>query len=378
MPHKLPASKTGITLQYCFAKENPEWDAFVSKIHGANYEQTSVWAEICIKNNFCNEYLRIILSRNNTIIAGTQILIRNYGNYGQIGIISQGPCLTEDTNREATDLLIREIKLFVRKKKLLYLTIDIFNHLANLPSLLLKAGFKRAIRSLPPHPLIESTAITDLTKTEDELFNQFDPRRKRNIKTGLKLNFTIREGEREDIALFYWLMKTTCKRRGTKPVFSNIDYFYSIWDQFHRKGWVKLFFAEIGNNPVCTVMGFTFGDTFRYEYWGWNGEYAKEKITETFQWRNMLMVKEMGFRYYDYVQLDPASYKAILSEEEVPEQIKKRDLYGATYFKLLWRGTPLDYPGVYTYYRSGWVHLTMLFVSKLISLGKQLRMILKR
>ena len=355
-----------IRSEYCQCHENPQWDAFVANIHGANYEQTSVWAEISIKNNFCNDYYRIIIYQEKTIIAGTQILIRNYGNYARIGIVSQGPCLPENTSPAVVDLLIREIKKSVHEKNLLYLAIDVFNHLQPLPSYLIKAGFKKAIKALPPHPFIESTAITDIAKTEAEIFKQFDPRRKRNIKTGCKLNFSIREGDRKDINIFFSLMKSTCKRRGTKPIFRQIDYFYSVWDRFHPKGWIKLYIAEVNQQPVCSVIGYTFGDTFRYEYWGWNGEYAREKITEAFQWKNMLTVKNMGFKYYDYVQLDPVVYKAILSKKEMTVAVKNRELYGATYFKLLWKGTIIDYPGVFTYYKNKLIHLAMILVSKII------------
>lgn len=368
MSCSLNESIKGLNLHYCLAKENPQWDAFVASIHGANFEQTSVWAEVCIKNHFCNDYFRIIIYQKKTIIAGAQILIRTYGNYARIGILSQGPCLSENASPETYDILIQEIKKSVKKNNLLYLSTDVFFLLQSLPSLLLKAGFKKAIKELPPHPLIESTAVTDLSQSEEEIFKQFDPRRQRNIKTGYKLDFSIREGDRKDIEVFFILMKSTCKRRGTKPIFSNINYFYSIWDHFHPKGWIKLFIAEVDHHPVCSMMGFTFGDTFRYEYWGWNGEYAKEKITETFQWKNMLMVKKMGFKYYDYVQLDSIVYKAIISEKETPGTIKNRELYGATYFKLLWKGTIFDYPGVYTYYKNKWIQFVLTLVSKFLRL----------
>lgn len=371
-------SNTEITIEYCQKKENPQWDTFISQIHGVNYEQTSVWAEACLKNNFCDEHFRIILYKKNTILAGTQVLIRSYGKFAKIGIISQGPCLSAEVTPDIIDLLIREIKQSVRNKKLLYLTIDVFNYLNHLPIFLLKAGFKKAIKILPPQPIIESTTITDLTKPQEEIFKKFDYPRKRNIKSGLALDFTIREGERKDIAIFHKLVKDTCKRRDTRPFFTNINYFYNIWDLFQPKGWMKLYIAEVENNPVCALMSYTFGDTYRYEFWGWNGEYAKEKITETFQWKNILKAKEMGFKHYDYVQLDPVSYKAILSKKEIPEKIRNRELFGATYFKLRWGGAIIDYPGFYTFYRNEWVKIVMFLISKLLILNKHYKNLKKQ
>ena len=110
-------------------------------------------------------------------------------------------------------------------------------------------------------------------------------------------------------------------------------------------------------------------------------EYAKEKITETFQWKNMLKAKEMGFKHYDYVQLDPVSYKAILSKKEIPEKIKNRELFGATYFKLRWGGAIIDYPGFYTFYRNGTIKIVIFMISRLLILNnhyKNLKTQIKR
>jgi lipid II:glycine glycyltransferase (peptidoglycan interpeptide bridge formation enzyme) len=143
-------------------------------------------------------------------------------------------------------------------------------------------------------------------------------------------------------------MIETCKRRNTRPIFSDIKYFYSVWDSFSPKGWVMIHLAEVNDKPICAAFCFCFGNTFRYDLWGWNGQYANQKISETFQWKNILYAKNMGFKYYDFVQIDPIVANAIKSVAQVSDKIKSRELYGATEFKLRYGGDAVIYPGFFT------------------------------
>lgn len=361
-------------VQICRAETNREWDVFVSGITGSNYEQTAAWASICNELRASNDSFRIILRSESSIIAGAQILIREY-KYGiKMGYISQGPCLAKNSP-EVVSILIKEFKKVVKEENLMYLSIDVLIKQNFLIKPLKDKGFIKSARDMPPGFGIECTSLIDLSKSEVQLFRGLHSARKRNIKTGLKFNYEEKEGNRDDIPIFYDLMFQACRRRKTTPVVTNIKYFYLLWDQLHKHGWLKLHFALVEGEPVCAALCFTFGDTFRYDLWGWNGEYSKEKITETFLWKNLLWAKELGFKYYDCVMLDPKVVKALQSDKPISEKIKRKEFYGPTHFKMRWGGEIVLYPGVYTYFRNVFFMVLISAVYKTVFSGTFQKMI---
>jgi lipid II:glycine glycyltransferase (peptidoglycan interpeptide bridge formation enzyme) len=362
---KIIEPEINITIKICKSSINDVWDNFVSMLPDASHEQTSRWANVCIENEYCHSHLRIIIFDKTEIIGGTQVLIRRYGKFGKIGIINQGPCFISE---RVLPIIINQIKQLVKTEGLNYITIDVNYGLSHLPHLLLSNGFKKSLKNIPPQPLVESTLILNLDQTLDELFSQLDSRRKRNIKSGLKFNFQTKTGTRDDIPMFLNLMNSACQRRNAQPLISDVENLYSIWDSLAPKGWVMLHVAEVNNSPVCAAFCYTFGGVFRYDLWGWNGEYDQQKITETFLWKNIIWAKENGFKQYDSVQIDPIAAKAIQSGELIPEDIKTRELFGATYFKIRWGGKVIYYPGLYSFYKNAMTRLIVQLIS--ISLPK--------
>jgi lipid II:glycine glycyltransferase (peptidoglycan interpeptide bridge formation enzyme) len=363
-------------VQICRVEVNREWDIFVSGISGANYEQTAAWASICNELRASNDSFRIILRSGSSIIAGAQVLIREYRFGLKMGYISQGPCLAKNSP-EVTSILIEEFKKVVKVEKLMYLSIDVLIKQNHLVKPLKDKGFIKPAKDLPPGFGIDCTSLIDLSKSEVQLFSSLHSARKRNIKTGLKFDYEVKEGNRGDVSIFFDLMMQACRRRKTKPVVTNIKYFYLLWDQLHQHGWLKLHFAIVEGVPVCAALCFTFGDTFRYDLWGWNGEYSKEKISETFLWKNLLWAKELGFKYYDCVMLDPKVVIALQSDKPVPEKIKKKEFYGPTHFKMRWGGEIVFYPGVHTYFRNVFFMVILNTVYKTILSGTSQKMIKK-
>jgi lipid II:glycine glycyltransferase (peptidoglycan interpeptide bridge formation enzyme) len=361
------------TIEICKKKENQPWDDFLEIIPGVNSSQTALWAMANFNIGDCHDFLRIIIKAQNEIIGGAQILIKKYSKIGKIGFIIQGPCFQND-DTELHDIIIKEIKATVKRENLLYLTVDVFHKQPNISAQLLKAGFIQPDKNLPPYQLLESSLIVDLTQNSDELFNQFDIKRRKNIKSGQKFTYQHRLGKREDIPHFLDLIKQTCQRRNTNPLVDSIDYFYSVWDKFAPHNKVMLHLAEVDGETICGTFCFTFGDTFCTDLWGWNGKYAKEKISETYFWNLILWAKENGFKNFDFVHLDKISAHAIRSGEEILEETKKRHLFSATHFKLRWGGAIIDYPGHFTYFRNPLIkHLIINLFTLYILISKKLK-----
>jgi lipid II:glycine glycyltransferase (peptidoglycan interpeptide bridge formation enzyme) len=190
-----------LELVFCHDAINNNWDEFLSNVNGVHFEQTSLWAKVSLQNNFCISYILVLLFQSSHIVGGSLVLIRQYGKMGRIGIVSQGPCFIHE-NEKYSHKIIEGFKSLVASEKLMYLTVDVLNTLQTFSVKLLHNGFLRHPKHIPPHPIIESTLLLNLQASEDDIFAQFEPSRRRNIRAGLKFNFHTKVGTRDDIPVF--------------------------------------------------------------------------------------------------------------------------------------------------------------------------------
>ncbi len=345
------------TTEICTKEKNEIWDDFVSQVPHSSIFQTSKWCHTQVRNPLTCKTLRLIIRSNNEIVAGVQINLRKVACFGKIGVINQGPCFRE-IKTEYIDFLIQQLKNIRKSEKLLYLTVGVLDRYKFLPEKLCEAGFKPHNKNLLPKiSMLPCTLMLDLTKDEETLMSEMHRKRRNNLRRAAKFDFTLKEGSRDDIASFFELLTETCDRRKVEPLYNDIEYFYSFWDTFKKRNWVSLYFAEIEGKPICTSFNFTFSDTYRCFQWGWNGEYSNQHISETFFWKQILLAKEMGFKYFDFVEIDPEIAEAIRSGGKISEEMRADKNYGSTHFKLRWGGEIVHCPGMYTFYKNNFVRV---------------------
>ncbi|MDR2928623.1 MAG: GNAT family N-acetyltransferase [Cytophagaceae bacterium] len=83
---------------------------------------------------------------------------------------------------------------------------------------------------------------------------------------------------------------------------------------------VAIHIVKIEEIPVCAFLCILFGDTFGWNTWGWNGEYAKEKLPEVVGWKEIEWAKKNGFKWFDFVSVDPESARAIEAGDEIQKK----------------------------------------------------------
>ncbi|TCO06838.1 lipid II:glycine glycyltransferase FemX [Natronoflexus pectinivorans] len=353
--------KLKISTEICTSTPSPEWDQFASLMDGASYEQTSLWGDLKHWDGW--KATRLIVKRDDEILCGTQIYTMDIPLFGKVGYISQGPCFSGNQVNGAV-ILLKEIKKFARKQKLRYLTIDIHYKLPRFIDIIKKNGFRRHPDYIPPNPNIKSTQVIDLRQTEEGILAGFKKNRRKSVKEGLKNPIQLKPGKREDIPLLFALVNKTCERIGVQSSYPDINYLYDLWDKMHPNGWVTMLIGEINGEVVSASLAFTFGNTFRDTIWGWSGEYSSANFSDAITWQLMLWAKENGFEFYDLVQLDDVSAKAILSGQEINQEIKNRVRFGATFYKMRFGGETIFYPGTYTWFSSPFIKWLLLFSSK--------------
>jgi len=322
------------------------WDEFVLSLDQTSYQQTSAWAKVYERIGW--EVVRIIIWQQGLIIGGVQLFVWQLGKFWQIGFIPQGPCLS-NVGSELSTLIIESVKKWGKQESLLYLVWDVNYAYPQLSSTLVQKKFQDKINGLPPTAIIRSTSLLDLTKSDDDLVKQMHASRRRNLKKASKYSFDYKMATRDELPLFFDLMKVMCDRREVKPAFKSLQFYYDTWDAFEAINGIKLFFAYYNKELVCAMLCFTLGDTFRFWQWGWSGDYGETNITHSLYWYTIKWARENGFEKYDFVQVDPEVAKAYTEDLPMTESLKSTSFYGPTINKMRWGGEFIVYPGKYMY-----------------------------
>jgi lipid II:glycine glycyltransferase (peptidoglycan interpeptide bridge formation enzyme) len=145
-------------------------------------------------------------------------------------------------------------------------------------------------------------------------------------------------------------MLTTCERRKSEPLHPHIEDFYRFWDSFCDREWVRLFFIDYMQEPVCAAFSFSFGHfLFMYQF-GWSGKHGHLQPSKLLFWKTIEWAKNKGFRYYDFVSVDTEVSKAVEAGLPIDEELQKRSFYGPTHLKLSFGGTISHLPGAFAYF----------------------------
>jgi len=86
---------------------DPQWDSFLELMPSGRHEQTSLWAQVKAMTGW--RTIRVVLSANEQIQGGFQILWTNKPPLGRIGYISYGPVVNDD-NQDILDFAIDQLK----------------------------------------------------------------------------------------------------------------------------------------------------------------------------------------------------------------------------------------------------------------------------
>jgi peptidoglycan pentaglycine glycine transferase (the first glycine) len=326
------------------------WDGFVASARDGHHEQTSLWGQVRARYGW--KIARFTISEQGNIIAGAQAQVRPIGPFGYGAYITYGPCI-ETEEKSVVQLCLEELKLFLKGLGVSYAVVGLPYYAWGLVEPMEAIGFVRKPIKLPPH-FLEATAVIDLTKQPDEILANMRPSTRRNLRHAMKKDITVREGDERHLDTFRELMCALCVRRKIKPNPSQADFFQELWKIFHPKGWIKLFVAMYGEEPVSAAIAFSFRDWFRVWKVGWSGQYGSIKPNEGLWWEMIQYARRTGHRHFDFVDIDLDQAGAVLERKgsgSVSESV--------TSFKLGFGGAIRTLPGAYCYFSNPLVRAAM-------------------
>ncbi len=143
-----------------------------------------------------------------------------------------------------------------------------------------------------------------LKMSEDELLASFKPKWRYNIRLAEKKGVVVDlEAGREQLAVFYELLKETCARDGF--LVRSRKYFEDMWDLLAPIGAIKLAIATYEGVPVSGALCYQFGDKAWYTYGASSNLHRNVMPNHLMQWRLIQWAQGQGCKWYDFRGVSP-------------------------------------------------------------------------
>lgn len=279
--------------------EKNEIEEFLKTNEKSHFLQSPEWAKV--KEEWKNEF--IVVRDNKGNITGTMsILLRKVPVFKRYIMYAPRGFVANIDDKETLTKLTDEAKKIAKKYKafIFRLDPDIPNDNMEFRNIMGNLGykFKKNIKNIDQ--VVQPKYVFRLNlkgKTEDELLKSFNEKTRYNVRLATRKGVTVREGTKEDLPIFYDIMKKTGSRDNffIRP----ISYYEKIYDSL-SKDHVKLIFAEFESKPISVVMPIKYGNKVWYLYGGSSNEYRNLMPNYLLQFEMMKWGLNSGCDIYDF------------------------------------------------------------------------------
>lgn len=270
------------------------WDNFVVQHPHNHLLQLSGWGEL--KAQFGWDSQLVPLHKGDALVAGAQILYRRFpARLFTVAYAPKGPLVNWKDPSQVRSLL-KEMVLQANQRRAIFLRIEpdlVEGEVPGLEKLLGGAGFQPARRAFQP----QRTILVDIRGSEEDLLKRMKQKTRYNIRLAGRKGVVVREGGRDDLAIFNRLMHVT----GERNLFGvhSQDYYQAVFDIFSPQARVGLLIAEHEGQALAGLMVFALGDTAWYFY-GASGNRGRNLMpTYLLQWEAMRWARSRGCTRYD-------------------------------------------------------------------------------
>jgi peptidoglycan pentaglycine glycine transferase (the first glycine) len=315
-----------------------EWDDFVLRQDG-HLLQSWGWGEF--KSGFGWEAERIAVrdDASGELKGVAQVLIRRLP-LGSMAYVPKGPVAHPD-DRETWVRLLWALRDRGRDRHVTFLKME--PHWEGehpMTQLFEEEGFKVSGRAIQP----PTTIIVNLQGGEDGILKQMKPKTRYNIGLAERKGVTIREGDEEDVTLFYRLMEET-KDRDTFGIHEEA-YYREAWRCFAPDNCARLFLACYSDESLAGLMAFAFGPRAYYLYGASSGRHRNLMPNHLLQWRAMLWARGRGCTSYDLWGIPDEAGE---EQEDMEEVLGRGGLWGVYRFKRGFGGRVARHSASYDY-----------------------------
>jgi hypothetical protein len=183
-----------------------------------------------------------------------------------------------------------------------------------------------------------------------------------NIMLAKNRGTKVREGKREDLPIFYRILKETSQRR--RFGVESEEFYMDLWRFLEPKGHIKLFVAENEGEPVSSLLVIPFGDTVVAKKHAWIGCKSWLRPNELLFWKAIEWSMDNGFLHFDMDGINYLNALALLEGKHLPKAI----LCSGTRFKLGFGGSIVLLQPAYECVSGGFLRLILRTSSSLVGL----------
>lgn len=279
--------------------EKSELREFLNSHPKTNFMQSPEWAKI--KTAWKNEMI-VVKDKDGKVKGTMSILLRKvpvinrYIMYAPRGFVCD--IHDKETLRELTEKskkIAKQYKAFIFR-----LDPDVLQSDEEFKNIIKDLGYKTKNNIKNINQVIQPKYVFRLDlkgKTEEELLQSFESKTRYNIRLATRKGVTIREGKREDLPIFYNIMKTTGSRDNffIRP----LEYFEKIYDEMGETH-VKLFIAEYEGEAIAAVLPILYGNKVWYLYGGSSNAHRNLMPNYLLQWEMIKWALENKCDWYDF------------------------------------------------------------------------------
>jgi len=364
MEHRTVVQSSDYQFRTSTDLDDPAWDRFVASVPGGHHVQTSLWGRV--KGVLGWQAVRVVVSRDDDIVGGGQLLLRPVSRFGNVGYVTKGPII-KSGDPTLSKRVIDELRNLGRAYHLRYLAIQPPSNGQAIIHSLEELGFRASWIELAP----TATILLDLTQDLAVLMERLKRQTRQNIRRSQREGITVGEGNASDLDTFYRLHLSTSERQKFVPYPK--DYFATMCHTFESAGCFCLIVADYKGEGVSSLLLIPFGTTVIAKILGWSGEHGNRRPNEAVFWGAIKWAQEHGYHCFDMEGIDPASARAVLNGQSLPEELRD----SPDFFKLGFGGQVVLNPPAYDYFYNSVLRWTyrLFFRSAMVDLPVVKRML---
>ncbi|NCN82522.1 MAG: peptidoglycan bridge formation glycyltransferase FemA/FemB family protein [Candidatus Pacebacteria bacterium] len=204
-----------------------------------------------------------------------------------------------------------------------------------------KSAHKTIIKFLEDHGAVPGKPLftkytfqIDLTKTEEELFNNLQSKTRYNVTLAAKKGVTIEENTTEaGLEEHLAILTETTKRQGFYA--HSPEYFRTMWQELHGSGMMRIFEAKYEGKTLASWIMFVFNNVLYYPYGASRDLHRDVMASNLLLWEMIHFGKLIDCNTFD------------LWGSLGPEPDPKHPWFGFHRFKKGYGGTLMEFVGTY-------------------------------
>ena len=286
-------------------KDKQQFNEFVARFYTGDLLQSFEWGDL--KSSSGWKPIRVIAEDDGNIVATASLLKRMLPKVGRcIMYAPRGPVLDTDNAElvKSFSAYLREIAL---KNKAILLKIDPpvpiedTESEANLRAVGFRPLSSEGFGGTQPKCVMQ----LDLAdRTIDEVMASFKEKWRYNIRLAARKGVTVdMECGKEDLPVFYKLLKETCERDGF--LVRDYSYFEDMWNALVPSGYMRLVLTYFDGKPIAGAIAYIFGDKAMYTYGASSNEHRNVMPNHLMQWTMIQWAKERNCKWYDFRGVSP-------------------------------------------------------------------------